>query len=89
MAAKDPSGIVMKILCHIYKSNELTSLAISAAICLISLIWMIPLIPVDGFQSAVGVGFIYFVTMICMTLVIRPLVNPGKRLCERLSSKTS
>ncbi|MBJ26854.1 MAG: hypothetical protein CL567_04250 [Alphaproteobacteria bacterium] len=69
-------------------TNERMSLAVSLLICLISLIWMVELLPVEGFQSGVGVGFIYFVTMICMTLVIRPLLPLALKLaCALMKNK--
>tara|TARA_Y100001970_G_scaffold210421_1_gene256672 strand:- start:1212 stop:1481 length:270 start_codon:yes stop_codon:yes gene_type:complete len=88
MANKDFSETAKKVVDFMFATNERGAYFIALGICLITLIWMIDLVPVESFQSGVGVGFIYFVTLICMTLVIRPFMNPIKRLyCRWKSSK--
>jgi hypothetical protein len=88
MDGKGLAGLPKIIYDYVRATNERSSYVVALAICLISLIWMVELLPVEGFQSGVGVGFIYFVTMICMTLVIRPLLPIACRLaCRLMQSK--
>jgi len=64
---------------HYFRTTQKRTLGLSFVIMMLSLIWMIPKLPVEGLMSAIGVAAIYFVTMIVAVLVLQPFVGLFER----------
>ena len=64
-------------------SDQSVSFLVGLIIAIITVPFMVPLLPVEDIMAALGVFSIYFVSMILIGLLSRPFVRLGRRLLSR------